>query len=98
MNITRPAGRALSVGELRAALDGLDDRDDVTVMLSGNALPVERVTTTIGTVEMDCGERRVMDDEALDLLVCIARGDYSLRDARAEAHSVLEAAGIEVEA
>jgi len=98
VNITRPAGRALSVGELRAALDGLDDRDDVTVTLSGDVLPVERVAVTIGTVEVDCGERRIMDDEALDLLACIARGDYSLTAARDEARALLESAGIEVEA
>lgn len=98
MIITRPAGRALSVGELRAAIDGLNDRDDVIVTVSGNALPVECITATIGTVEMDCGDRCVMDDDVLDLLARIARGDCSLRNARTEARDLLKSAGIEVEA
>lgn len=99
MQITRPAGRGLTVGELREALADLPDLAPVNVLLGdeeGAAAPVVRVAATRFAAEIVVDS--VDPADALDLLVEIVAGYYTLKQAKAEAILVLRAAGIELSA
>jgi hypothetical protein len=99
MQITRPAGRALTVGELREALVTCPDNAPVNVLLGdeeGVAAPVVRVAATgfLADIVVDA----IDPSAAFGLLEEIVAGEYSLRQAKAEAILVLRAAGFEVSA
>jgi hypothetical protein len=99
MQITRPAGRSLTVGELREALATCPDNTPVNVLLGdeeGEVAPVLRVASTRFLAEIVVDS--VDPTDALDLLYAIAQGEYTLKNAKVEAKIVLRAAGIEVSA
>jgi len=99
MQVTRPAGRSLTVGELYEALATCPDNAPVNILLGdeeGSTAPVVRVTA------MRFGADIVVDAVDPSGLISFAEevvnGEYTLRQAKAEAILVLRAAGIEVSA
>ena len=99
MQITTPSGRALTVGELRSALADLDDRAPVSVMLGGEedaAAPVVRVAATRFAAEIVVDS--VDPSGLISFVEDVVNGEYTLKQAKAEATLVLRAAGIEVSA
>lgn len=97
MDIIRPAGAWLTVGELRPALADLDDRTPVTLDVNGTEVGVREVMASRFLVEIAARGFRA-DSDALSLLAEIVAGDYTLRQAKVEAAIVLRDAGYEVQA
>jgi len=99
MQITRPAGRALTVGELREALATCPDSAPVNVLLGdeeGAMAPVVRVAATgfLADIVVDAVDPAGLIDFAED----VVNGEYTLKQAKAEAILVLRAAGFKVSA
>lgn len=97
MNVTRRAGRSLTVEELRDALSGAHRNDPVRIVVAGEPIEVESVIAVTASVEIHCATHPV-DSAALYLLVEIAEGAYTLKQAKIQAAGILRRAGIEVEA
>jgi hypothetical protein len=99
MSITKPAGRSLTVGELIASLADVDERTPIDVTVGdeeGAVAPIVRVTASRFAAEIVVDS---VDPEPLaDLLADIVAGEYTLKQAKAEAVIVLRAAGYEVQA
>ena len=95
MNITRPAGSWLTVGELRNALADLDERTPIKLAVNDAQVGISRLATSRFLVEI-VADDLALDTDALNLLVEIVEGTISARSAKVEAGLVLAAAGIEV--
>lgn len=95
MDFTRPAGRALSVGELRAALADLDERTPIKLDINDAQVGVAEVVTSRFFVEI-VADSLALDTDALNLLVEIVEGTIPTKNVKVEAGLILAAAGIQV--
>lgn len=95
MDITRPAGAWLTVGELRAALADLDERTPIKLVVNDTQVGVAEVVTSRFLVEIVAGAVALRDGVG-DLLAEFVEGTITARDAKVQARLILAAAGIEV--
>jgi hypothetical protein len=98
MSITKPAGRSLTVGELRAALADLDERTPVEITLGIAGERVDLLCVERAGQEVEIAVGSVDPYPLLDFIGEVHSGEYTLRQAKAEAAVVLRAAGYEVQA
>jgi hypothetical protein len=98
MSITKPAGHSLTVGELRDALADLDERTPIEITLGIAGERVDLLCVERAGQEVEIAVGSVDPYPLLDLLAEIASGEYTLRQAKAEAADALRAAGYEVQA
>ena len=98
MSITKPAGRSLTVGELRDALADLDERTNVEITLGIAGERVELLCVERLGQEVEIAVGSVDPYPLLDLLADIVAGECTLRAAKIAAADALRAAGYEVRA
>jgi hypothetical protein len=96
MSITKPAGHSLTVGELRDALADLDERTCVEVTLGVAGERVDLLCVERAGQEVEIAIGSVDPHPLVDLLAEIVAGEYTLKQAKAEAALVLRAAGYKV--